>query len=109
MNMLDDAVVSDIYSDDRKDESLARWENDILIKGEADVIIVNSYDNHAIHVKEHVHIRKGREYQQLKIRDPKKFQETEMRFLEHTLAHQKFIDQQREQMMREMEGANVKG
>ena len=105
MNMLDDAVVTDIYSGDRKDEALARWENDIFIRGEADNIIVNAYDNHMIHSKEHVHIRKSREYQQLKLKDPKKFQETEMRFLEHTLAHQKFIDQQREQMMREMEGA----
>jgi hypothetical protein len=105
MNMLDDAVVADIYSDDRKDEALARWENDILLKGEADVIVVNAYDNHVIHAKKHTHVRKSREYQQLKLKDPKKFQETEMRFLEHTLAHQKFIDQQREQMMREMEGA----
>ena len=105
MNMLDDAVVADIYSDDRKDEALARWENDILIKGEADTIVVNAYDNHVIHSKKHTHVRKGREYQQLKLKDPKKFQEIEMRFLEHTMAHQKFIDQQREQMIREMEGA----
>lgn len=99
MNMLDDAVVKDIYSDTRLDEALARMENDILVGGEIDSVIVNAYDNHLIHNKEHFHLQKSREYQKLKFTDRKKFLETEARFMQHTIAHQQFINEQIEQQI----------
>lgn len=94
MNMLDDAVVKDIYSDTRLDEALARWENELLNGGEIDSIIVNSYDNHMLHNREHQHFQKSRDYQKLKFKEPEKFRENELRFLEHTLSHSKFIEQE---------------
>lgn len=107
MNMLDDAVVKDIYSDTRLDEALARWENDIIMSGKIDSVLVNSYDNHSIHLKEHVHLQKSREYQKVKFQEPEKFQELEVRFLEHNMAHQDFVNQQiQAQIARERE---VKG
>jgi len=113
MNMLEDAVVKDIYSDDRMDETVARWENPLLVNLELkSVVPINDYDNHGLHVIEHNRFRKGMEYQRLKEQDPGSFQLIEQRFMTHLLMHQSFLDQARERMMQEamaMKGGGVGG
>jgi len=103
MNMLDDAVVKDIYDDTRLDETYARHENQILMSGKGGKSLVNSYDNHDIHLKEHTRFQKSMDYQRIKFEDAKAFIAIEQNFLSHKLAHQKFIDEQRAQMMAMME------
>ncbi len=99
-NMLDDATVEDIYSDTRLDEAYARWENQLMMQGEA-TYLVNDYDNHGIHVKELDHHRKSMDYQRIKVEDPPKFLEMESRFSKHRAVHQEFIEQMRKQMLAE--------
>ena len=106
MNMLDDAVVKDIYSDTRLDEAYARWENQLMMQGEA-IYLVNHYDNHGIHVRELDHHRKSMDYQRGKVEDSEGFLEMEARFDKHREAHQVFIDQARKQMLAEQ--AQMKG
>ena len=101
MNMLEDAVVKDIYSQVRKDEAVARWENQLIIQGVA--LPINNYDNHAVHMLEHASKQKELDYQKVKLQDQKVFMETEARFLTHQMAHQNFITEQREAMMAEQE------
>lgn len=91
MNMLDDAVVKDIYSDTKLDEAYSRWENKLLQSDEADVYLINDYDNHQIHVREHNHYRKSMEYQKVRVMKPQVFQQVEMKFTQHIQLHQKFI------------------
>ena len=96
MKMLEDAVVKDIYSDDILDESYARWENKIIAAEEQVIHLVNMYDNHSIHIKEHTHYRKSLEYQKEKL-DPEKQQEwtaKDLRFTEHEKLHQEFLQDQ---------------
>ncbi len=100
MNMLDDAVVNDIYSDTRLDEAYARWENQLMMQGEA-TYLVNNYDNHPIHVKELDHHRKSMDYQRPKVEDSAGFLEMESRFAKHRAVHQEFIEQARAQMLAE--------
>ena len=96
MNMLDDAIVKDIYSGDKKDEAVARWENRLLTQMN---MPTNVYDNDALHLKVHTEHQKSMDYQRLKLEDRKLFIEMETRFLAHNMIHQKRIAEQREQML----------
>lgn len=98
MNMLDDAVVQDIYSAEKKDEAVARWENRLLVQMD---LPTNAYDNDALHLKEHIRFQKSMDYQKLKLTDRKAFIEIEARFLAHNIVHQKKVAEQREAMLRE--------
>jgi len=98
MNMLDDAVVKDIYSDTKLDEAYARWENTLIDQGDT-TYLVNHYDNHSIHIKEHDHHRKSMEYQKRKLEDPTGFKILDMAHETHRAAHQEYIDQQRREML----------
>jgi hypothetical protein len=97
MNMLDDAVVKDVYSEEKLDEAVARWENRLLVQID---IPPNPYDNDALHLKEHLKFQKSMDYQRLKLEDSKVFIEIEARFLKHNIVHQKKLVEQREQMLR---------
>jgi hypothetical protein len=97
MNMLDDAVVKDIYSDTRADETYARYENQAMMQGK--LVIINDYDNHALHMKEHNHHRKQMEYQKIKLSNPQVFMKLEAIFVKHAMMHQKFIDQMERKLM----------
>lgn len=99
MNMLDDAVVKDIYSDTRLDESNARRENMFMAQPQIGSIPVNNYDNHQIHLREHTHFQKSGEYQKLKFEDPMTFALMEAKFIEHNMKHQKFIEMQMQAMI----------
>lgn len=101
MNLLDDAVIKDIYSETLRDEKVARWENRLLMKTEMNV---NTYDNHMIHLKELNLFRKSMDYQKLKFEDVKMFGEIEARFMKHELAHKEFIEQMIEAEMKRREG-----
>ena len=100
MNMLDDAVVKDIYSTTRLDEAYARYENMFLSSGQADPkSLINSYDNHALHILEHNNYEKSMEHQKLKLDDPDKFNYIEQLFLAHKIVHQEFLSQQQAEML----------
>lgn len=88
MNMLEDAVVTDVYADTRLDEANARVENVTLMSGQP--LMVNIYDDHGIHLKELNHFRKTRDYQKLK-QDPKAFTTIDGVFSQHEQMHKKFI------------------
>lgn len=93
MNMMEDAVVEDIYSDTRLDEANARYENKILMSGKLNQPLrVNPYDDHIIHVKEHDHERKRMEFQKLKLSKPKLFMQIETFAMQHNQQHQHFLD-----------------
>jgi hypothetical protein len=100
MNMLDDAVVKDIYSDVRLDEHYSRWENRILRSGKQ-VYLINSYDDHGIHVREHNHFRKSMEFQKIKLEKPQMFLLIDQMIEKHVMVHQKYIEAARKKMMRE--------
>jgi len=104
MNMLDDAVVKDIYSGAKKDEAVAQWENRLLAQID---LPPNVYDNDALHMKIHMEFQKSMDYQKLKLNDRKLFIEIEARFLAHNVVHQKRVTEQREAMLREQ--AMLKG
>ena len=97
MNMLDDAVVKDVYSEQKLDEAVARWENRLLVQMD---MPTNPYDNDALHLKEHLKFQKSMDYQRIKLEDTKSFIEIEARFLKHNIVHQKKVAEQREQMLR---------
>ena len=109
MNMLDDAMIKDIYGDVQLDEAYARWENKMLANPEGDVHLVNDYDNHQVHDKEHNHFRKRIEYQKLKIENPEMFMSLEARFNQHQSFHRAFIEQQMQQMIEQQQAMNSKG
>jgi len=104
MNMLDDAVVKNIYDETIKDEKVARWENRLLMKIDLNI---NTYDNHMVHLKELNIFRKSMDYQKLKFTDPKGFGEIEIRFLQHEQLHRTFIQEMMEAQQRRLE--NEKG
>ena len=101
MNMLDDAVVKDIYADTRLDESVARWEN-MQVSGGNKNYMVNKYDNHVVHVVEHNHYRKTMEYQKMKLEKPQDFMAIEQAFEMHVNKHQEFIQQAQQEQMKMM-------
>ena len=107
LNMLDDAVVENLYEDTRLDEALARKENEDLMGENGDQLLVNAYDNHGIHSQEHNHFRKSMEYQKLKMHNPQMFMMIEKNFSLHVKQHQDFINDQRRAMLEEQ--AMLKG
>lgn len=107
-NMLDDAVVKDIYSDTIRDEKVARWENRILLK---QGVSVNPYDNHGVHLLELNMFRKGMDYQKFKVGNPGAWADVDSRFLAHAMEHQKYLAEARaaaleEQMLLEGKGGS---
>lgn len=105
MNMLDDAVVKDIYSLTMRNEKVARWENRLMIQRD---VKVNSYDDHAIHLKEHNHFRLGLDYQRLKMENPGGFAQLETKFLIHAAEHNRFLKEAREAQVQEMMRMGIK-
>ncbi len=101
MNMLDDAIVDDIYSDTRLDETYSRWENQVLANSDVDIVLINDYDDHNIHLKEHNHFRKTMDYQRIKLADSRLFMVLEERFVKHTMFHQQYLNQARQQFIEE--------
>ena len=99
MNMLEDAVIDDLYGDTKLDEAYARYENQTLLSGQITDIKVNQYDNHAIHMQEHNHLRKTLDYQKIKLQNPKMFMELELVFQTHSMGHQEFLKQMEAQMI----------
>jgi len=95
-NMLDDSITENIYEDVKLDETNARVENMTLTQTGITSLLVNHYDDHQIHVKEHNHFRKSREYQQLKMENIKLFVELDTVFQDHIQQHQVFIQQMME-------------
>jgi hypothetical protein len=108
MNMLDEAVVENVFADTRLDESNARLENGVMTQGGIDNLVVNIYDDHMIHLKEHNHFRKGRDYQLLRFQDPQKHMQLELIFLQHVEQHQRFIGEmiRAQEESLEREGSN---
>lgn len=102
LQMVDAAVVKDVFSGERLDEIYAEWENQMLFKG-VETYLVNQYDDPAIHIESHNRFRKSMEYQKLKVEDPKRFAMMELRFTKHIAPHQKFLDEMMEKQAEQME------
>lgn len=93
-NMLDDAIVQNIYDDTRADEDNSRMENRTMMQGGINKLLVNQYDNHGLHVKEHNHFRKTRDFQRVKFSNPQMWLELERLFTEHVTQHMSFLQEQ---------------
>ena len=109
MNMLDDAIVKDIYTDERLDEANARIENKTMEQGEITNLLVNDYDNHGLHILEHNHWRKSRDYQNLKLQAPEAYQQLEILVTNHVMQHVRFFQEQQEAQLRLLEGGKGNG
>ncbi len=105
MRLLDDAVIKDIYSHVMKDEKVARWENQLLMKHDMNV---NTYDDHVVHLRELNAFRKSMDYQKIKLNNVKLFSELESRFMKHEFAHKEFIKQMMQDQMKAEEAAGGK-
>ena len=92
-NMLKDAITENIYEDTRLDEANARNENLLMTEGGLDNLLPNQYDNHFLHKKEHDHYRKSRDYQKLKVEQPREFLVIDVRHTQHSQSHQAFIQE----------------
>jgi len=107
MNMLDDAVVKDIYGDVHLDEQNAKIENRAMMGQPGTVIMINLYDNHSVHMMEHRRFRKTKEYQDVKFKDVKGFQILESGFETHEKQHMAMLEEEvkrRAQNLRVLEG-----
>ena len=104
MTMLDDAVVQDIYGDTFLDEKNSKLENKAMMSQPGVTYLVNSYDFHPLHVKEHNRFRKLREYQQMKVKNRKLFLMLEATFENHIAMHVKFIMEAQANAARAEEG-----
>ena len=109
LNLLEDANTEFIYGEVKLDEIYANWENKVLLEGGIDVVLVNAYDNHAVHLKEHSKFQKTLEYQKLKVLNPKVFMMLEQKFMEHQMRHQAFLDEVRKRMIQEQATTAGKG
>jgi len=109
LRMLDDSIVDDIYSDYKKDELLARWENHQFMQGKP--LPINPYDNHAVHVEEHDRLRKSLRFQRLKVEDPNAFTQFNMLIQAHVAAHQRFINEEMKKQLQimQMQGGGKNG
>jgi len=105
-NTLDDAIVENIYDDTKADEDNARIENLTMMRGGIDKLMINAYDNHGLHIKEHNLFRKSRDFQKIKLENPQMFMELEMLFEGHVSQHQSFLNEQIKAMR---EAANDRG
>jgi len=100
--MLDDATLIESMEDQRLDQANAWLENDAMMEGGMNRFIVNAYDDHGVHLREHNRHRKANDYQKLKKENPKVFVGLEMVFTDHVKQHQAFIAEQRAQQLKEM-------
>jgi len=94
------------------DETYARRENEMLAQGERGAkLLINQYDDHALHLKEHVHYQKGMDHQKLKFTDNSVFMKAEIAFGEHNAIHQQFVEEALQKQMavaQAMQGAGGK-
>jgi hypothetical protein len=98
MNLLDDAVVKDIYSEVLADERVAKWETQLLAQMS---LPVNHYDNHGVHQQLHSLELKKLDNQKLRINDPRQYTKVLTQFMEHMQMHGAFIEEARRQMLEE--------
>lgn len=99
LQMLDEAPAKILFSTEKKDEALAKWENKLLMQGVG--VVANDYDNPAIHLEEHENQRKSLDFQKLKLENVQVFMQLEMLFEEHCRPHRQKLQEQREAMLRE--------
>ncbi len=94
LQMLEDVAAESTFTEVRLDEGNAKYENIALVNGGITALLINTYDNHAVHLKEHNKFRKSRRYQELKMTDQKKFLQVEQLFEEHNRMHVKLFAEQ---------------
>lgn len=94
LQMLEDAAAESTFTEVRLDEDNAKYENIAISNGGFSALLVNTYDNHPVHLKEHNRFRKTRRYQELKMSDQKKFLEIEQLMEEHNRTHIKLYAEQ---------------
>uniref|UniRef100_A0A6M3LMY7 Portal protein n=1 Tax=viral metagenome TaxID=1070528 RepID=A0A6M3LMY7_9ZZZZ len=99
--LLDEVPPEGMFSEMEADEKVAKWENEVLMSPQQRVYLINNYDNHMIHLERHQLHRKGLDFQKIKLQDPQMFAQLELKFFEHEQIHQKFAQEQREQMIKE--------
>lgn len=93
--------IEDIFKESRLDRENARMENAAILRNPSVVYLVNTYDNHTVHMEEHHYARKQPDYQKLKMTNPKQFGMLEAGFTQHESVHQKFLEEQVEAMQRQ--------
>ena len=93
LRMLDEVpdTVRDIFAEDNMDRRIAGVENKVMVTNPGIKLIVNAYDNHAIHIEVHRKDSKQPEWQKIKLEDPNKFMGLEVTKLQHTMQHEKFL------------------
>ncbi len=101
LRMIDNSIVDDIYSEYKKDEQLAKWENHQLVKGIP--LEINPYDNHMVHKDEHDLLRKSLRLQKLKLTNPEAFMQLNLIIAMHVAEHQKFINEEMKKQMQIMQ------
>jgi hypothetical protein len=94
--------VEDIFKESHLDRENAKMENVAIMQNPTVVYLVNTYDDHQVHLEEHHFARKQPEYQMLKFQNPKNFGILEMGFIAHEKMHQKFLEEQMAAMERQM-------
>lgn len=100
LQMLDDANTKDVFNEMRLDEVYARWESETFRRSEGvDMYLVNEYDDHGVHIREHNKFRKSMEFQRLKVENPEAFMELERILTEHVGMHQRFLAEQQAKQM----------
>jgi hypothetical protein len=94
--------IEDIFKEGHLDRENARMENVAILQNPTVVYLVNTYDDHQVHLEEHHFARKQPEYQMLKFQNPKNFAILEMGFASHEQMHQKFLEELAAAMERQM-------
>jgi len=101
--------VEDIFKESHLDSENARMENVAIMQNPTVVYLVNTYDDHQVHLEEHHYARKQPEYQMLKFENPKNFAILEVGFTAHERMHQRFLEEvmaaMERQAMRQQGGA----
>jgi hypothetical protein len=83
-----------LFGETHLDRQNARMESTAIMANPTVVYLVNTYDNHQVHLEEHNHARKEPEYQRVKMQNPKAFGMIEAGFMAHCNMHQKFVEEQ---------------
>lgn len=91
-----------LFGETHLDRQNAKMESNAIMQNPTVVYLVNTYDNHSVHMKEHHHERKQPEYQKLKQTNPKQFGMIEAGFMAHESMHQKFLEEQMAAMEQQM-------
>jgi len=108
MNMLDDASVQDIYSEVKLDEQNAKLENRAIASQPGAKVIINLYDNHAVHMRTHTLFEKSREVQRVKVENPKAFKIFSADMGYHKQMHQKILQEEMEQQIAQQQAMEGK-